>query len=137
MQEKMVRFLRSIGIEEIEDFDLDFVLVGRNPHQKERVDMVVSKVMPWEYALLERLVEAMGNIRYPYSIRFTYLNDPTPDHVVSLLADWHLSHYRSLPQSTYEVCFIHLPCVQNSLNLFMVKPCECHQTTVVIEPPQL
>lgn len=97
MQEKMNRFLRSIGIEESEDFDLDFVLVGRNPYQKERVDMVVSKVIPWEYSLLDRFISASGNIHYPYSLRFTYLNMPEANDVVSLLADWYLARFSTLP----------------------------------------
>ena len=35
MQKKMQSFLKSLGIIDVERFDMDFVLVARNPYQSE------------------------------------------------------------------------------------------------------
>ena len=97
MQEKMRRFLTSIGIENYEDYDLDFILVGRSPAQRERVDMAVLKETSWDYAVLERFLMALENIRYPYSLRFSYREDPSFEDVSSLYVSWHLSHFAEEP----------------------------------------
>ena len=97
MQDKMRRFLLSIGIEELENYDLDFVLVGRSPAQRERVDMVISKESPWSYAQLEGFLLGLENIRYPYSMRFSYATEPGFEDVSSLYSMWHLAHFNDLP----------------------------------------
>ena len=97
MQSKMKRFLLSIGIEEPENFDLDFILVGRAPDQRERVDMAIIKESPWSYGELEEFTYALGNIRYPYSMRFSYGKEPTFEDVSSLYSLWYLGRYNDLP----------------------------------------
>ena len=97
MQNKMQQFLLSIGISDIERFDLDFVLVARNPYQKEKIDMAIEKLEPWEYGLLDEFLTALANIRYPFSIRFSYGREITPDDVAHLLIDWHLAIYHDIP----------------------------------------
>ena len=59
MQKKMYSFLRSIGIESPERFDMDFTLVGRNPHRVEQIDMFVQKETPWDYGALEEFLAAI------------------------------------------------------------------------------
>ena len=101
MQDKMRRFLLSIGIEDPESYDLDFILVGRAPSQRERVDMAISKVSPWNYVELDRFVLALSNIRYPYSMRFSYSKQPSFDDVKNLFSDWYLGHYNCLSEATF------------------------------------
>ena len=49
MQEKMISFLKSIHIDEIDSFDLDFEMVGRNRFDRAKIDMVIVKKTPWDY----------------------------------------------------------------------------------------
>ena len=85
MKEKMISFLKSIGIEDYESFDLDFEMVGRNRFKKEQIDMVILKEKPWEYSLLRRFQDGLDRItNYPYTIRFSYLSKPTVDKYSSL-----------------------------------------------------
>lgn len=97
MQNKMRTFLTSIGIEDVDRFDMDFVLVARNPYQLDKIDMAIEKEEPWEYSLLEEFMMASKTIRYPFSIRFSYGREVTPDDVGHLLMDWHLSLYHDTP----------------------------------------
>ena len=47
MKETMVRFLKSIGIEDFDSFDVDFEVVTRNRFNREQIDMVIVKEKPW------------------------------------------------------------------------------------------
>ena len=105
MTKKMISFLQSIGISNPESFDLDFVLVARNAYKKEQVDMAIEKSTPWDYALLEQFISALGTIRYPYTLRLSYENQPTEDDVYRLFLDWYMAHYYAYP--TYLVGMEH------------------------------
>ena len=97
MNPKMLRFLTSIGIEDPERFDLSFILAARNPYNRDQVDMAVKKDTPWEYPLLDEIVQAMGNIRYPYTMRFSYECEITQEDVASLYYDWYFCRYQTIP----------------------------------------
>ena len=97
MNSKMLRFLTSIGIEEPEKFDLSFILAARNPYNRDQVDMAVQKLTPWNYPLLDELVQAMGNIRYPYTMRFSYECEIGAEDVASLYYDWYFCRFQTIP----------------------------------------
>lgn len=94
MNEKMVRFLNSLGIENLDDFDLDFEMIGRNRFNKQQWDMVIVKTKPWKYHLLRQFQDGLINITYPYSLRFSYLVRPDYTDALSLFADWYQTIYR-------------------------------------------
>ena len=94
MQEKMISFLKSIHIDEIDSFDLDFEMVGRNRFDRAKIDMVIVKKTPWDYSLLSRFQEGLNTISYPYNLRFSYIIKPTANNVIQLLNDWFSSIYR-------------------------------------------
>ena len=83
MNDKMRRFLTSIGIENIERFDLDFDLVTRNQYNRNKIDMLIVKEVPWTYELLEEFQNHLETIKYPYSIKFNYLRKPTASDDIS------------------------------------------------------
>ena len=66
MTERMISFLKHINIENIDDFDIDFEMVGRNRFKKEQIDMVIVKKTPWKYHLLRQFQDALATIDYPY-----------------------------------------------------------------------
>ncbi len=98
MNKKMIRFLNSIGISDVESFDLDFDLVGMNAIDKSQVDMAVVKDTPWQYHLLERLQRGLIGIPYPYTITFSYKEKPSFYDAVHVIENWYRANYRtSLP----------------------------------------
>ncbi|MBQ7243084.1 MAG: PolC-type DNA polymerase III [Bacilli bacterium] len=102
MLTKIQRFLQSVGIEDTDRFDLSFVLAARNPYKKNQVDMVIEKTVPWEYALLDEFIQASSRIQYEYTLRFTYLNDPTEEDVASLFFEWYFARYGAIPPASLD-----------------------------------
>jgi hypothetical protein len=93
MNDKMVRFLTSIGIYNTEDFDIDFDMLGKNRFKKDQLDMVIVKQTPWKYHLLRQFQDGLNTITYPYSIRFSYINRPQGDDVKLIFRDWYQTIY--------------------------------------------
>ena len=94
MNEKMKRFLKSIHIENIDRFDLDFDLVTRNSFIHEQIDMLMVKKTPWSYDLLEEFQHGLETISYPYTLSISYIQKPTVYEAIQLFDDWHRSNYR-------------------------------------------
>ena len=92
-KEKMISFLKSLHIENIDDFDMDFEMVGRNRFKHEQIDMVIVKQTPWKYEFLHQLQEGLNSVPYPYFVRFSYFKKPTSNDVADLLKDWYQSIY--------------------------------------------
>ena len=95
MQEKMRSFLKSIHIENIDDFDLDFEMVGRNRFNYQQIDMIICKQVPWTYELLRQFQDGLNSINYPYTIHFSYKKRPTSNDAINLFDDWFRYLYRS------------------------------------------
>ena len=95
MNDKMKRFLNSLHIENIDDFDLEFEMVGRNFFNYQQIDMIIVKERPWEYGLLRQFQDGLNTITYPYTLQFSYRVRPTSDDAISLFYDWFRYLYRS------------------------------------------
>mgnify|MGYP003311572628 CR=1 FL=1 len=94
MNDKMIRFLTSIKLENLDRFDMDFDVVARNPINREQVDMIIIKETPWNYELLEEFQNALLEVKYPYTMKFHYINKPTVLDVEKMYDDWFFSHNR-------------------------------------------
>ena len=94
MTNKMVSFLTHLHIENVDDFDIDFEMVGRNRFKPQQIDMVIIKNTPWKYHLLRQFQDALQNVDYPYLIRFSYLVRPNMQDLVKLFEDWYQTLYR-------------------------------------------
>ena len=94
MNDKMIRFLKSIHITNIEDFDLDFDMIGRNRFHPEQFDMYIVKKTPWEYHLLREFQDGLLTITYPYLMKFSYVERPTILDALKLFPDWYQTLYR-------------------------------------------
>ena len=68
LEKKMISFLKSINIENYEDFDLTFKVVERNKKNSKQIDMVIVKETPWKYSLLNQFQEGLSKVPYPYNI---------------------------------------------------------------------
>ncbi len=97
MNDKMIRFLTSIKLENLDRFDMDFDLVTRNQFKREQVDMLIVKNTPWDADLLEEFQDALETIQYPYSMKFSYVKKPTSFDGEKLFENWHYrhNHYKS------------------------------------------
>ena len=94
MNEKMVRFLKSIHIENIDDFDLDFEMIGKDRFVPDQWDMVIIKSTPWKYHLLRQFQDGLDTIKYKYLLRFSYSVRPDFSDVKHLFEDWYQTIYR-------------------------------------------
>ena len=93
MNEKMISFLKHIHIENIDDFDLDFEMVGRNRFKREQIDMVIVKTTPWKYYLLREFQDGLNTLDYPYLLRFSYIIRPNMDNLLELFDEWYQTLY--------------------------------------------
>ena len=66
MTDKMISFLNHIHIDNVEAFDLDFEMVGRNRFKREQIDMVIVKKTPWKYHLLRQFQDGLNPRRFKY-----------------------------------------------------------------------
>ena len=94
MKDKMIRFLTSIHIENIEDFDIDFDMIGKNQYHPNRWDMYIVKTTPWDYVYLRQFLDSLHYIQYDYLMRFSYVVKPTLDQIIELFYVWYPSIYR-------------------------------------------
>ena len=92
MNDKMTRFLTSINLENIDRFDMDFDLVARNQYNREQVDMLIVKDTPWDFELFEEFEDALQTIKYPYSMKFSYIHKPIASDATKMFGDWHYRH---------------------------------------------
>ena len=90
----MVRFLKSINIENFDDFDIDFEMVARDRFNHEQINMVIIKQTPWRYQLLRKFQDGLNEVKYPYVLRFSYIIKPDYNDVYHLFCEWYQTLYR-------------------------------------------
>lgn len=93
---KMQRFLASIGIENSERYDMDFVAVQRIIGSNS-IHMIIRKDTPWDNDLLEEFKEHLAFIDYEYTLSFEYGSAPSFEDVDSLFQNWFFTSYHTLP----------------------------------------
>ena len=59
----MIRFLNSINIENIDDFDMDFEMIARDRFKPDQWNMVIVKKTPWNYCK-PKLFNNSSNVTY-------------------------------------------------------------------------
>lgn len=111
MNAKMERFLKSIGLKDIERFDLDFEAVARRENNRNICDMIIKKQKPWDFSLLEEFMDGLSTIKYQYTILFEYINPPTINDAINLFDEWHRYHNRFpssllLEEDDNKLCFV-------------------------------
>ena len=93
MTDKMIRFLTSLKITNLDDFDLEFEMLGYDRFEKKRLNMVIIKQTPWKYSLLRQFQDGLDTIEYKYLLRFSYRVRPNGHDVISLFEDWYQTLY--------------------------------------------
>ena len=95
MTDRFLRFLKnSLKINDVDDLDMDFEMIGKDRFVKDQYNMVIIKDTPWKYSLLRRFQDGLQNIEFKYLLRFSYRVRPNFNDVLSLFEDWYQSLYR-------------------------------------------
>jgi len=94
MKNLMTRFLTSIGLADLDRYDLTFEVVNRNPFKKEQLDMVILKETPWQYDLLADFLNAIRHIGYPATFAFHYKQKAGVKDAELLFSQWYQATYR-------------------------------------------
>lgn len=95
MDATMERFLKSIGINNIDAYDMSFDLCARNIFNKEQLDMVILKTLPWTYYELRPFIEALSRIDYKFTLAFSYIKRPTYHDALKLFDEWYQTNYHT------------------------------------------
>ena len=98
MQERTIRFLHSIGIDDIDDYDLDFETITKSKYYPNHFVFSVKKETPWEYKKLDQFLNGLSNITsYNYEFNFVYDVKPDANNIFSLIKEWYFNHeYKEL-----------------------------------------
>ncbi len=70
MSERMVKFLNSIGIEDYESFDIDFLKISKD--SDDVYNYFIKKETPWNYNKLILFINSLQNVKYKYKLFFSY-----------------------------------------------------------------
>ena len=97
MQDTMRRFLKSIGIEDAERFDIDFDLASRDPFNAKRWLFNICKDTPWVPSLLNEFQDGLTGIDYDYRIQFSYKSAPSIYNAIDLWQSWYFRLHRATP----------------------------------------
>ena len=94
MKEKMISFLHSIGIDNYQDFDIDFDMVARDRFDKNQINMSIVKETPWKYYQVDQIQNGLTKVDYKCNVQFSYLTDPSIEDTIELFKDWYQTLYR-------------------------------------------
>ncbi len=90
MNSKMFRFLGSVGIDNVDSFDMDFEQVQYDLNDPNVLLMVIRKKTGWDYYDYERFEGALTKIDYDYRLSFVY-DSIDEESLANFFQDWLLS----------------------------------------------
>ena len=101
MDQKMLRFLESIQLENPEDFDLSFLSIVKSTSDKNFYTYNIVKETPWDYQLIDQFLNALNTINtYKYEINFSYNKKITIEDLTLLIDDFIFNKtYNKIPFS--------------------------------------
>ena len=94
MQERTLRFLHSINIKNIEDFDLDFETITKSKFFSNHFLFFVKKKTPWKFEFLDEFLNSLHSITsYTYEFNFIYEVAPKEDDFNELIKEWYFNEF--------------------------------------------
>lgn len=104
MQARTERFLKSIGISDIEDYDIDFESIMKSQYFPNRFIFTVKKKTPWDYKFLDAFTNGLHKITtYSYEFVFSYDIKPDLNNILSIIKEWYFNQeYSDLTASIKE-----------------------------------
>jgi hypothetical protein len=93
-QPKIIRFLESLGLEDVTRFGMDFEFVASDSRNKSLVHMTIRKETPWDYALMTEFMDALQNATFLMDIRFVYAEEPGEEDISEFFSDFCFNKHR-------------------------------------------
>ena len=94
MSDRIQRFLHACGIENIEDFDLDFLAITKDLFEDNKLLMVFEKQTPWEFGTLEQFGRGVAHLPYPVDITIQYRTSVTLADERTLFDAWFMATFQ-------------------------------------------
>ena len=102
--DRIKRFLKSINIENIEDFDLDFVSITKSKVDNNVFVYVFKKYSPWEARCLDEFLSGLNSITtYKADISFIYDSDIKIEDVIEIVDSKYFNEFYSTFNIDYKV----------------------------------
>ena len=92
IDEKMKRFLKSINIENFDNFDMVFSSISKSKVD-DRFIYNIRKETPWNIDSLEEFLNGLHLITYKYDIHFIYANKPASNDIIELFKHKYFDYY--------------------------------------------
>ena len=74
--QKFKRFLNSIGIIDVESFDMRFLSIIKDPNKDNFFIYDIEKDTPWSFKLVNQFINSLNNIvSYDYKLIFEYKHE--------------------------------------------------------------
>ncbi len=127
MSDRIQRFLHACGIENINDFDLDFLAITKDLFEDNKLLMVLEKQTPWTFDALDQFSRGVAHLSYPVDITFQYRSSITLVHERSLFDAWFMATFqRPFPGkivSTNDTIVLEVPTQEEADGLLLkIKP---------------
>ena len=105
MQDRTIRFLNSIGINNVDDYDLDFDVITKSKYFRDRFIFSVKKKTPWEFKKLDAFLNGLRNITsYTYEFNFVYETKPDNESLFQLINEWYFNReFKDIPAQKVEI----------------------------------
>ena len=102
--DRIKRFLKSINIENIEDFDLDFVSITKSKVDNNVFVYVFKKYSPWEARCLDEFLSGLNSITtYKADVSFIYDSDIKIEDVIEIVDSKYFNEFYSTFNIDYKV----------------------------------
>ena len=94
MLDRMIRFLHSIGIEDYENYDLDFDKITKSQFFDNGFSFVIKKDSPWSPYQADHFISGLNKLKYQYEILFIYNCDFDEKSLNELIVWWYFNNVR-------------------------------------------
>src|SRR5574344_458614 len=84
---KMVRFLHSIGVNDLGYFDIDMISCVKSQYDGDFYTFTFVKDKGWTYEMADRFFNCLFGIKYKYRMIFTYKSPLKDKNLVDLISD--------------------------------------------------
>lgn len=89
---KMVRFLHSIGVNDLGYFDIDMISCVKSQYDGDFYTFTFVKDKGWTYEMADRFFNCLFGIKYKYRMIFTYKSPLKDKNLVDLISDWYFNN---------------------------------------------
>ena len=93
MTDLMQQYLLSLGLEDVDQFDMDFTGCKASPDNPDQIDLFITKITLWDYSSFRAFCDALSHVQYPYSLQFFYEEPVTLGYLKEFFLSWSLENY--------------------------------------------